>query len=146
MNWLVLRRSLVSSLNDKFDLLPSLTDLNQCSAPVSENTVTLPIPTPGNEIPESSRPTKPSSPQRVIPNRKYNVVLFGVDECGRGTSRFDCQKSDLDKLHPFFLVLFPQSSLSLSKILYVWESSILLPPVLGLFWSSSSVPSMSPTF
>ena len=40
-------RSLVSSLNDIFDLLPSLTGLNQCSAPVSENTVTLPIPTLG---------------------------------------------------------------------------------------------------
>ena len=66
----------------------------------------------------------------MIPNRKYNVVLFGVYERGRGTSRFDRQKSDLDNVASVLSSIVPS----------IQSQSIKDSLRLGKFNSSSSCP------
>ena len=82
-------KALVDNMNAKVSLPvpPPVHPLNPSSA--SEHGVSPIVPDPFPSL-SSKPPSKSSHPQHEslsYPDRKYNVVLFGVEECKKGTSR-----------------------------------------------------------
>ena len=92
-------KALVKSMNAKVSLgpvPPPVHPLNQSSA--SEHGVSPIVPDPFPNL-SSKPPSKSSHPQHeslFYPDREYNVVLFGVEECKKGTSRSVRLQSDLE--------------------------------------------------
>lgn len=90
----------ISTLTSKVNQLPKTTT-NQPSAspPLSSSPADdiATTPSSGAKVP----PTIPSAPVAIVKNdsvRKFNIVLFGVDECPKGTRKVDREKSDLNNI------------------------------------------------
>jgi len=90
----------ISTLTSKVNQPPK-TSTNQSSAspPLSSS--------PADDIATTSSsgakvpPAIPSAPVAIAKNdsiRKFNIVLFGVDECPKGTRNIDREKSDLNNI------------------------------------------------
>jgi len=45
---------------------------------------------------------KPASNTPVDDSRKYNILLFGLKECAKGTNRSDCMNQELDQIVEIF--------------------------------------------
>ena len=53
-------------------------------------------------IPVSTTPSAPAASTKSYPDRKFNVVLFGLAECPKGTKKFSRDKSDQNNATAIF--------------------------------------------
>ena len=53
-------------------------------------------------IPVSTTQSAPAASTKSYPDRKFNVVLFGLAECPKGTKKFSRDKSDHNNATAFF--------------------------------------------